>query len=471
MPYIKKNRTIIITAAIFFTGLLVMNIAHYKSSIAAFEKNLKESFLPATADLIMDSINERHETFRAASGLIAQNIEFSRFMTDGVEDSNKIRQFLQSSQKALNIKNIGLVSLESNMYYDSAGQTLTLDYTSERDKWVIDFISYPQNYNFSIYDPENQEEENLYSFFHDYKIRDAEGKATGIFGIGLDIGDLYKNPSIELEDVKIFFTDYEGNFRLPVEMRGSNITERYNLSNHFFDLNHPTQSKETMKDLFIAGDSYFLFFRKIPELERYMLVEFGPAFYYANIRKQFFLKFIIGTIFSIVLVSVNIFLILRSNRKLSSRAYIDPLTKIYNRSFLEHISSSDCSLVFEDNTGISLIALDIDNFKEINDTQGHIKGDQVLKNISSIAKKHIRDNDYIIRWGGDEFIIILHADIEKAAVICERIRMHIEQQSDATITAGVTEINLTEKFETALARADAALYRGKSEGRNRVLTA
>ena len=163
------------------------------------------------------------------------------------------------------------------------------------------------------------------------------------------------------------------------------------------------------------------------------------------------------------------FLVYLSDRKLSSRVYTDTLTKTYNRNFLEHLLAKELKVVREKNCPVSLIALDIDHFKEINDTLGHIKGDAVLKNVAVVAKKIIRDKDCLIRWGGDEFIIIIYADIDHAVYISERIRRAVEKEAAVTITIGTTEFRENELFDMALSRADSLLYRGKSEGRNRVV--
>ena len=160
-----------------------------------------------------------------------------------------------------------------------------------------------------------------------------------------------------------------------------------------------------------------------------------------------------------------------SNVHLRSIANIDPLTQIYNRrAFLEKIKNKN---LFEAN--YSLVMIDIDHFKAINDTYGHSVGDSVLRELSSIVKTTVRDRDVISRWGGEEFLLLLNTkDLTVAEKIAEKVRKEIEKFSfesvgNITISLGVSSPrNESESFEHILENADKALYQAKELGRNRV---
>jgi diguanylate cyclase (GGDEF)-like protein len=123
---------------------------------------------------------------------------------------------------------------------------------------------------------------------------------------------------------------------------------------------------------------------------------------------------------------------------------------------------------------LSLAIFDIDHFKEVNDTRGHIFGDYVLKTIADIARENIREIDYLVRWGGEEFMIILpETGLEKAEAISERIKKKIENHNfdkigKVTVSFGVTQFKNEDSGETFILRADDALYKAKQNGRNRV---
>ena len=117
---------------------------------------------------------------------------------------------------------------------------------------------------------------------------------------------------------------------------------------------------------------------------------------------------------------------------------------------------------------------DIDHFKKVNDTYGHAVGDYVLKTLSQIAKKNIREIDYLIRWGGEEFIVIaLDTKLRGAEVLAEKIRKAIEDYNfekvgRVTVSFGVTQFTQDDTEDSFMKRADDALYQAKEKGRNRV---
>jgi len=117
---------------------------------------------------------------------------------------------------------------------------------------------------------------------------------------------------------------------------------------------------------------------------------------------------------------------------------------------------------------------DIDHFKAINDTYGHSVGDYVLQTLAQIAKENLREIDYLVRWGGEEFIIIApETDLGRAKALAERIRTAIEnyrfdQAGKITISFGVTWFKESDTEDTFIRRADDAMYKAKEKGRNRV---
>ena len=157
------------------------------------------------------------------------------------------------------------------------------------------------------------------------------------------------------------------------------------------------------------------------------------------------------------------------NRKLRNElamykeaAYKDSLTNLNNRRSLESISDYDC-----------LILGDIDHFKIINDTYGHLVGDEVLVEISSVFKHFVRETDYVCRWGGEEFLIFLkNCDDDDAYGKANLLREKIMKLSDEfgfeiTMSFGVS--NLSDiTLEDAIKNADEAMYESKHNGRNRV---
>lgn len=153
--------------------------------------------------------------------------------------------------------------------------------------------------------------------------------------------------------------------------------------------------------------------------------------------------------------------IIEERENLINIARIDPLTSVYNKSILNHIRDYSC-----------VIMCDVDNFKLINDKYGHLKGDYVLRKIAQILYNSFRINDYICRFGGDEFLIIVdQCDVKIVLERLQSIKDVINKNSiflelGVTLSIGVAFINNNETLNDLIEKADVALYESKKKGKN-----
>lgn len=161
-------------------------------------------------------------------------------------------------------------------------------------------------------------------------------------------------------------------------------------------------------------------------------------------------------------------------QQLNELASKDKLTGVYNRVRFDEILNSELSRAKRYNSSLGLMLLDIDFFKTINDTYGHITGDKVLIQLADIIQRKTRTTDIIFRWGGEEFVILcLEVDKQKLLTLAEHIRKSIEEvqhESIISLTLSVgTTVSLPEDTNISiLKRADEALYLAKENGRNRI---
>lgn len=145
----------------------------------------------------------------------------------------------------------------------------------------------------------------------------------------------------------------------------------------------------------------------------------------------------------------------------------DPLTGIFNRSYGERKIEEAFSDFVREKEKFSVVFIDIDSFKKINDTLGHLYGDYLLKEVANIIKNSIRQNDSAIRWGGDEFLVILRkADYDDALKVVERIKMHIDNSTNGKIKISygieTSSEDITSPYEL-ISRADFKMYKYKYE--------
>ena len=167
-------------------------------------------------------------------------------------------------------------------------------------------------------------------------------------------------------------------------------------------------------------------------------------------------------------------------KELKQLASIDPLTTLYNRRYFTQASEHILALAKRENFTLSVIMMDIDNFKAVNDTYGHKFGDEVLIAFSNILHNISRESDVACRFGGEEFLILLQkTDLEGALIIAEKIRRNIAEHTFSiegvsslsfSVSIGVSAVKVQseESVENAIKRADDALYEAKESGKNRV---
>jgi diguanylate cyclase (GGDEF)-like protein len=186
---------------------------------------------------------------------------------------------------------------------------------------------------------------------------------------------------------------------------------------------------------------------------------------------------------SIVKVRVNNHIkIIDQMRMIERIGLIDPLTKIANRRGFDSRISAEWGRALREHTLISLMILDVDRFKNYNDTFGHQQGDEALKAVADTSVKTLkRPSDFIARWGGEEFVILLpNTDTDGAVEVAEKVRKNIEAlvlptgdgvEPRITVSIGVTSIipDADTSITDVINKADRALYEAKESGRNKVV--
>jgi two-component system, cell cycle response regulator len=169
----------------------------------------------------------------------------------------------------------------------------------------------------------------------------------------------------------------------------------------------------------------------------------------------------------------------RFHQRLVASALRDPLTRLYNKRYLFDRLDSELRFARRHESALSLIMIDVDHFKELNDKHGHLAGDAVLANLAASLQRGVRNEDIVARFGGEELAVVLRAvELDQALALGERLRRLAEVtvtryrglELCATISVGAAEFPTTraETVEQLIEAADQALYRAKHEGRNRV---
>lgn len=164
-----------------------------------------------------------------------------------------------------------------------------------------------------------------------------------------------------------------------------------------------------------------------------------------------------------------------SNKLLKELSILDQLTNVYNRRHFLEVIEKEIEHFEKYHQSFSLLMIDIDDFKNVNDEYGHLFGDDVLKKVCDEIKKNTRDYDLISRYGGEEFcVIVSHLNPEDSYTVAERIRLYVEniifrKGLKITVSIGVADFENSDTVESIIQKADENLYKAKSKGKNNVV--
>lgn len=170
--------------------------------------------------------------------------------------------------------------------------------------------------------------------------------------------------------------------------------------------------------------------------------------------------------------------VVSAQRKLRLMATTDPLTRLLNRRQMKFMLELEIERFRRSEHPVGLLLLDVDHFKQINDSHGHETGDKVLETLASLLRDHLRAQDLVARWGGEEFLIAIpNSDSEATTQAAERIRKAVAgfdwrqltgDQTAVTVSIGATQLTAEDEISRLISRADKALYQCKHQGRNQV---
>lgn len=234
--------------------------------------------------------------------------------------------------------------------------------------------------------------------------------------------------------------------------------------------------KGIVVSLFFVFISYILNVTNIFSLEVNISSICMKLIYSLNLLSGFLLLFLFMFLFVDQVLHTETSL-RKENKRLENVANYDPLTKLLNRRTFDQYYDKALINLKENGQDFTIMMVDIDNFKKVNDTYGHDAGDEVLKNVALILKCVVRPYDTVFRWGGEEMVLLLLSDINGAYDVAERCRKRIENFSmqydnntiRVTITTGLCAYRESEDKDSLIEKADECLYYGKQHGKNQVV--
>ncbi|CDI03912.1 conserved hypothetical protein [Candidatus Competibacter denitrificans Run_A_D11] len=465
--------TLILTIAFITTISLSYIVARNNIRI-----NIIENELPLTGDSIYSEIQRDLIKPVFIADQMAHNTFLRDWIARGEQDTSAVIRYLAEIKVRYNAFTTFYASEYTRRYFTANDILRQID---EKDTWFFRVRSMKEPYEINI--DRDERNGNWLTVFINFRIVDDFGRFLGVTGVSLSsdaIVNLVANYNRKFNR-EIAFYDMAGHNSLydPISnSRPTPLNELTGLSSLTQSiLNHsPIQTKLSYRN---EGHHSLTHVnsRFIPELKWYLVISQDEHESLKPLGRVLFLNLVIGLIATLAVLVLTLWVVARYQRRLWHVAVTDKLTGVANRSSGDNKFLQVRNHAHETAEPFSVMVIDCDKFKQVNDEYGHLVGDQVIAGLAQLIRNNIRSTDCVARWGGEEFMVLMpQANCAGAKIRAEALRVAVEQhvfnigtQSfTKTVSIGVAEWNGTETNEMLFARADQALMQSKRTGRNRV---
>ncbi|MGM0517352.1 MAG: sensor domain-containing diguanylate cyclase [Pseudomonadota bacterium] len=476
----KRLAFILALTGMLTLGFVTTSLVSYFLVKDSVQTRLAEETLPLTSDNILSEIERDLLRSILISSLMAHDTFVRDWTREGEKTPERIIRYLGEIQRKYDTTTAFFAADDSKRYYHPDGILKTISRANAADAWY--FRARQMNEPFEINIDHDTADPSRLTIFVNYRVVDAQGDFLGVTGIGLAVETVAE--LIESYQQRygrdIYFIDHEGQVTLHgSEHRGpDSIQEQPGLSRHSIRvLTSPSTAFSYETE---SGEEVYVNTRLIPELDWYLVVEQGESGADPRLLGTLIVNVMLALGVAILVIVIAWAVLRQYERRLENLATTDPLTGTANRSALEMQFDQAGKVEQRSGQPFSLLALDIDHFKTINDRHGHEAGDVVLRSVADLIGREIREVDTLCRWGGDEFLILLQqaggadalrtAERIREAIGSTPIRLPNGRRVEVSVTLGVATHRVDEPLKLLMRRADQALYRAKEAGRDRVET-
>ncbi|MFV0662279.1 diguanylate cyclase [Denitromonas sp.] len=477
----NHNRLLLIVGLLLTIGFLVTSFISYEVSKRSILDAIVDQSLPLTSSNIYSEIQKDLVRPVLISSTMAHDTFLRRWVLQGEAHVEEMAHYLREIRQRYGAFASFFVSERSGTYYTGDGILKQVSPDEPRDAWYYRTRALTEDYEINV-DPDLANQDAL-TIFINYRVYDFDGNYIGATGIGLTV-DAVRRLVAEHQhrfNRKIYFVGKGGKVVLV-----GNSAKVLNVDLHASagigpQLAHIlAQDSGSYRYVDADGNTQILHVNYLPELKWYLFVEQGQDAALAGIQRTLWINILISVLITAVVIVLAHMALKNYQHRIEEMATIDKLTGLLNRNAFTMLMDKLLADRRRDPQPMTFLLADIDFFKQINDRHGHLAGDDVLAGIASRMLDGLRESDLVVRWGGEELLVLLrHCDLAEALRIAESLRQRIGDEAFAangraipvTISIGVAEYQAGESTEQAVSRADAALYQAKNAGRNRVCAA
>jgi len=473
-----KYKVICVISGLLLTVSIISSVINYKMDVESTQEQLKNISLPLSIDNIYTEIQQRMIEPLIVSSLMAHDTFVKDWIIEGEKDIRSIQKYLNTIQNKYGMFTSFLVSDLTKNYYHPKGLIDTINQNNSDDDWFFNFKKKEDLYEVNLDYNKNMDQSLI--MFINYKVKDYDNRFIATTGVGIKLFDIEKMLNSFKDNYKydVYFLNEDGEiilFTKKLDKRGniSSIDGLKQIQSKIFNkkLNH-FEYKHKDKE-------YLLNTKYIDKLKLYLLVEIDKSEYMRDLNKNFFLNLFVSIFVTFLIVLIIVYTINIYQKQLEQLAEEDSLTGLANRRKFNEEFEYMFNLHSRGNIKkLTMVLIDIDDFKVVNDTFGHLVGDKVLIRFASILKENFREIDIVARWGGEEFVVLfVNTKKEDAINITEKLRITIKEdktlheilEKPMTSSFGLGELSCEDSQDGLIVKVDKALYEAKKSGKDKLV--
>ena len=469
----NRRRFSLLLAILLLSGFVTTSWLSYRVAHESIETKNSNDAMPLTTDNIYSEI--QHDLFKPVfiSSLMAQDTFVRDWKLNGENNPKNLIKYLNEIQEKYHTVTSYFISEATRNYYHSKGIIKKISEEDKQDNWYFHVKNLPESVSYEVNVDNDTAGDGQLVVFVNYKVFDYDNNFIGVTGVGLAL-DTVKT-LIESYQQKyqrtVFLIDKAGKVTLNGDsfVGSLDIYQRPGIKKYAANILENTSNSIRYRH---SGKTIYLNTRYIEEFNWYLVVEQISDPSEKKLTDTFKINILLSILVTAGVLLIAHFTFNNYQKRLESMATIDKLSGLLNRQAFDSVLENNLEQHKRKGNQLSLMLIDIDNFKNINDTFGHLAGDKVIQSVAQICKLHSRESDSVCRWGGEEFIIMLaDTKISSAVNIAERIQKHLREDDNecaVTVSFGITEYQENESIVSLFNRVDSALYQAKAKGRNRL---
>ncbi|CCH49826.1 sensor domain-containing diguanylate cyclase [Pseudodesulfovibrio piezophilus] len=464
-----KTKLLTALSVILIGSFVVTSFVNYTVTREAVREELLNSSLPLTGKNIYSEIHAAMLRPILVSSSMANDAFLKGWINSGESDETAVVRYLNEIKQKYGFLTTFFVSAATDNYYYQGGILKKIGARDPHDVWFYAFARSGKEYNLDV--DTNEAEQGKMTIFVNFRVEDEKGRLLGVAGVGVNMDKAIAllAEARKQYDRNVYLVDQDG---LIMVHPNKELIEKFyitkaggirNLAPAILTPSIEAKNFEYDWD----GKHTLLSSIYIPDFKWFLIVEQDESTALVTARNNLVRTLAVGFGASLLIIILCVITINHFQSRLERMAKTDPLTGVANRRALEERFEIAAYKADRYGTSFSIIIVDLDDFKKINDQQGHIAGDTVLRTVAETIARNIRPSDMLARWGGDEFLIMLDGTGDDAQCLIARIRQEMTDSSHETVisfSCGIARYEEADDLGSLTDRADRAMYQAKGKG-------